>query len=36
MTISVTIDLGCEPDVKASAQAVLDLLSDVPTPAERY
>lgn len=36
MTVKVNIDLGYEFEVKASAQEVFDLLSDVPTSASYF
>jgi carbon monoxide dehydrogenase subunit G len=36
MTIKVSIDLGYEFDVKASAELVFDTLSDVPTSASFF
>ena len=36
MTINVIIDLGYEFEVKATAQEVFDLLSDVPTSASYF
>lgn len=36
MTITVTIDLGYEFEVKAGAKDVFDLLSDVPTSASYF
>ncbi len=36
MSITVSIDLGYEFDVKASAKEVFDLLSDVPTSVSYF
>jgi len=36
MTVTVSIDLGFEFDVKASAKEVFEVLSDVPTSASFY
>ena len=36
MTVNVTIDLGYEFDVKASAKDVFAVLSDVPTSASHF
>lgn len=36
MTITVTVELGYEFDVKASAKKVFDLLSNVPESASHY
>lgn len=36
MTINVTIDLGYEFEVKASADEVFDVLADVPTSASHF
>ena len=36
MTVNVTIDLGSEFDVKASAKDVFAVLSDVPTSASHF
>jgi hypothetical protein len=36
MSIDVTIDLGYEFDVKASAKEVFDVLADVPVSASHF
>ena len=36
MAITVTVELGYEFDVKASAKEVFDVLADVPLSASHY